>query len=199
MPRYARISVIAALVAAISAIGLVSPAMAAGSQPVYSNAIAVDAPRGGKGGIQTPFVYCPNYEQKPRVRVRIESETTGYTYTYRWRGALPVVGFPRVEPGRYEVRTKATCGTTTKTWVESVEVKEKTAERTVSPAEWRRVKRGMTLERVREIIGYSGQLAGNSYGGASYRTYEMMPFWRYSILEFRHGRVVSKLWNAAHD
>ena len=90
-------------------------------------------------------VDCPNYEQKPRVRVRIESETTGYTYTYRWRGALPVVGFPRVEPGRYEVRTKATCGTTTKTWVESVEVKEKTAERTVSPAEWRRVKRGMTL------------------------------------------------------
>jgi hypothetical protein len=62
----------------------------------------------GKGGIQTPFVHCPNYEQKPAVRVVIESETTEDTYVYRWRGALPLVGSTRVEVGRYEVTTKAT-------------------------------------------------------------------------------------------
>ena len=153
---------------------------------------------GGKGGVNAGHVWC-SYSAEPRVKVAIESLHTGETYNYRWRGALPNMAFPRVEVGRYEVRTTGTCGTTTKTWVETVRVREKTPERTVSRAEWRRIKRGMTVERVRQIIGYNGEVYRYGYGGRTSHRYDMMPFWRFSIVEYRNGRVVSKMWNVDHD
>ena len=87
----------------------------------------------------------------------------------------------------------------TRNWVETVQVKEKTAQRIVSWDEWRRIKRGMTVDRLRQIVGYSGPVYRYGYGGLSNRRYDMMAFWRFSIVEYRDGRVVSKLWNAAHD
>ena len=133
------------------------------------------------------------------MRVAIESLRTGETYSYRWRGALPNMAFLRVEVGRHEVRTTAACRTNTRTWVETVRVKEKTAQRTVSQGEWRRIKRGMSADRVRQIVGYAGEGYRYGYGGLSRRRYDMMRFWRWSIVEYRHGRVVSKWWNVAHD
>ena len=54
------------------------------------------------------------------------------------------------------------------TWVEPARVREKTAERTVSPEQWRRIKRGMTVERVGQIVGYSGGGLGSSFARSSY-------------------------------
>ena len=89
-------------------------------------------PAGGKGGVSAGDVWCSKYLAEPRVVVVIVSLRSGETFNYRWRGALPSMAFPRVEVGRYAVRTAGICGTTTRTWVETVRVKEKTPERTVS-------------------------------------------------------------------
>ena len=166
---------------------------------MHSDTYAWDAPAGGKGGVNAGDVWCSTYPAEPRVEVVIESLRTGETYNYRWRGALPNMAFPRVEVGRYEVRTNGTCGTTTKVWVEMVRVKEKSHERTVSRAEWRRIRPGMSVDRVRQIIGYNGAVYRYGYGKRSSHRYDMMPFWRWSLVEYRSGRVISKLWNAAHD
>ena len=185
---------------ALGAVGLLSPATAAaGPRPLHSATQAWDAPVGGKGGVNAGHVWCSTYPAEPTVRVAIESLRTGKTFNYRWHGALPNMAFPRVEVGRYEVRTKATCGTTTKTWDEVVRVKEKTHERTVSRAEWRRIKRGMTADRVRRIIGYDGEVYRYGYGGLTNHRYDVMSFWRFSIVEYRNGHVVSKMWDVPHD
>jgi hypothetical protein len=190
-----RVGVVAALVAGISAMGLVSPVSAAVPTPRIGDAHAFDAPQGDRGGIETPYVYCSTYRAEPRVRVDFESLRTGRTHTYQWTGSLPNMGFPRVEVGRYRVTTAATCRGTTRTREQNVTVREKAPRTTVSRAEWRRIKRGMTVERVRRIVGY----AGESMPGSTGRIYDMMPFWRWSVVDYRNGRVVSKMWNVGHD
>jgi hypothetical protein len=188
----------AGLAAAIIAIGGAAAPAHAAPRPYHFEAIAFDAPQGGKGGVMTPFVACSNLRVEPRVRSVIQNTATGQTWTYRWRGALPGYGFPRVEVGQYEVRTRATCGTTTRRWTDTVRVEEKTPERTVSRAEWRKIKRGMTVDRVAQIVGYRG-VRGGRHAGTVTRTYDMMRFWRWSVIEYREGRVVYKRWNVDHD
>lgn len=194
----ARFGLVVAIALVSGAVGVPTPAAATSPRLHYENAVAVHAPEGRKGGLMTPGVWCSNPSVNPRTRVVIESLGTGETWRYRWRGVLPGYGFPRVDLGQYEVRTRGTCGQRTRNWTETLRVREKTVERTVSRPEWRRIRRGMSTDRVAKIIGYDGKFAGR-WRGKRMRQYDMMPFWRWSIVEYRDGRVVSKHWNVGHD
>lgn len=172
------------------------PADAAG-EPKIGDTQAVDAPTGKKGGLLTPYVACASYDNEPRVRTVIEGVGNGFRDVYEYRGTYPGYGFPRVTVGRYEVTTTARCGSTKATRVETVRVREKSAKRTVSRAEFSRIKRGMTRARVKKIIGYDGR--GSRYAGEMTRTYDMMPFWQIALVVFRDDRVVKKHWRVGHD
>jgi hypothetical protein len=189
-----------AAVLALATAGTLGPLSSAATapRPLNGGVQAFDAPIGGKGAVDPSGAYCSNYRVEPRTRVVIESLATGRTWTYHWTGALPGMAVTRVEVGSYEVRTRGTCRGTTRRWVETVRVKEKTAQTTVSIAEWRRIKRGMTPQRVARIVGYHGDSAGR-FAGQVARRYHMMRFWRWSIVYYRNGHVVSKAWNVGHD
>ena len=122
----------------------------------------------------------------------------GYTRTYRWKGALPGVYFPRVKVGTYRSTTTAWCRTNKATRTQAVRVTEKTLQTTISRAEFRRIKRGMSRDRVRHIVGYPGLDAG-TYAGEATRNYDMMAFWRWASITYRDGRVVRKAWDVDHD
>ena len=169
-----------------------------GPRPVIQDAQAFRAPIDGKGGIENPFVSCTNYRVEPRVRWVLENTATGYTRTYRWKGALPGVYFPRVKVGTYRSTTTAWCRTNKATRTQTVRVTEKTLRTTISHAEFRRIKRGMSRDRVRHIVGYPGLDAG-TYAGERTRNYDMMAFWRWASITYRDGRVVRKAWDVDHD
>jgi hypothetical protein len=171
------------------------PALAA-AKPQIDDTRVERAPIGKKGGLMNPVVWCPSGAE-PRVRTVVEGVTNDFHDVWRYRGTLPGLFFPRVRVGRYQLSTTARCQRKVAKRVEVVRVKEKTARTTMSRAEFRRIKRGMTRAQVRRIVGYDGH--GSRYGAWMYRTYDMMPFWRYSNVEFRHGRVVRKSWNVDHD
>lgn len=181
---------------ALTPLGL-SPASAA-VVPQIQQSQAFDAPVGGKGGIMSPYVSCSNYRIEPRVRWTVTRLATGRSRTYRWTGALPGMHFPRVAVGRYRVRTVATCRGTSARKVDTVRVREKTYNGTVSRSEFRRVTRGMTRAQVAEIIGNDGRDPFR-YNGVTTRTYDMMAFWSWSIIRYRDGRVVDKFWDVGHD
>lgn len=195
-PRHVRLFL---LLAVLGVAALTAPAAhAATPRPVIDDAVVIDAPIGEKGGIMTPFVGCSNFRVEPRVRVVMKSLESDWTRSFRWRGAFPAAGFPRAAVGQYKIRTAAWCHGNKRTRTELVTVVEKTRRATVSSGEFRRIKRGMTRERVREIVGYGGTAAG-FYAGKRVRTYDMMAFWAFAIVEYREGRVVRGSWDVDHD
>ena len=170
----------------------------AGPRPVIHDAQAFRAPVDGRGGIESPYVSCTNYRVEPRVRWVLENTATGSTHTYRWKGALPGVYFPRVRVGTYRSTTTAWCRSNRATRTQSVRVTEKTLQNTISRPEFRRIKRGMSRDRVRHIVGYPGVDAG-TYAGETTRNYDMMAFWRWASITYRDGHVVRKAWDVEHD
>jgi hypothetical protein len=159
---------------------------------------AFDAPTGGKGGISNPVASCTNYRVEPRTTWTLTSVASGWSKSWSWRGTLPGMYFPRVEPGDYRSKTTVRCRTQSKTRTHRVHVDEKTSAETVSRAEWRQIRRGMTRARVANTVGNPGRDPFR-YGGKTVLTYDMMPFWRWSLVTYRDGRVVSKSWNVGHD
>ena len=69
---------------------------------------------------------------------------------------------------------------------------------TVSRAEWQRIKRGMTRAEVAAIVGSDGRDPFR-YAGRVTVTYDLMAFWKWSLIEYRGGRVTAKYWNVGHD
>ena len=159
---------------------------------------AFGAPTGAKGGVKNPPVWCSNFRVEPRVRWTLRNPESGYSETFRWRGVLPGIAFPRVEVGTYTSRTVARCRDRRKVRIQTVTVEQKTPRTTISRAEFRRIRRGMSPKQVRDVVGYRGRPAGH-FAGERMRNYDMMRFWRWSVVVYRDGEVRSKYWDTAHD
>lgn len=159
---------------------------------------AVPAPKDEQGGVLSPYVSCPEGQGAPRVKWVLTSLATEESQTYRWRGALPGVHFPRVDAGPYHSRTVAWCRGDKTTRVHELRVAQKTYRRTVSRREFRKVRRGMTRAEVREVVGFGGRDC-SAHGGRRTCVYDMMAFWRWSLITFEDGEVVSKSWDVGHD
>jgi len=104
----------------------------------------------------------------------------------------------RYPVGRYRVTTTATCGTHHATNRSTVRIGQKTAATTISRTEFRRLRRGMTRAQVTRIVGSQGPTYQEGNGRTS-TSFDLMPFWRFTFLGFRDGRLVSKWWDVAHD
>jgi hypothetical protein len=183
--------------AALIFAGATAPAHAA-TTPHIGPALAYSAPTAQKGGIENPVAYCDNHNVEPRTRWVLKNPDTGYSRTFRWRGALPGIAFPRVAVGTYTSRTTAWCGRHEAVRTQTVVVEQKTARTTISRAELRRIRRGMTAAEVRDIVGYRGTYAGH-WNGKTSRVYDMMAFWRWTQIVYRDGHVVAKYWDVDHD
>ena len=162
-----------------------------------SPAPAFDAPAGGKGGISNPVVWCSDYSD-PKTTWTLTNLESGWTETWSWRGSYPGYYFPRVPAGEYRSETLGTCRGVDNARSQRLTVAEKTVDGTVSRAEWRRIHRGMTRGEVAEIVGSDGR-DPNRYAGKLTLTYDLMAFWRWSVVEYRGGRVTAKYWNVGHD
>ncbi len=186
------------LTALLTAGLLATGSPAAAAPPTIYDARAFDAPQDEKGGVLSPSTMCDDYRVTPRNKMVLENLQTGSRKAVRWRGSGPGYRFPRVKVGRYEVRTTVNCRGQRAAKTQRVRIEQKTAKSTVSLAEWRQVERGMTRAQVRRIIGNGGR-DPFTYRGRTSWLYDMMPFWRWSILTYRDGRVVKRFWNVGHD
>jgi hypothetical protein len=64
----------------------------------------------------------------------------------------------------------------------------------MSRREFRHIRRGMTVVRVRGIVGYAGR-SSSIHGAVQRIRYDIMPFDRWTTVTYRHGRVVTKHWD----
>jgi len=198
----ARTVVVAALAAALTfPVGVASADVAPAERSRVTVRIgttpAFDAPIGRKGGVENPVALCSDYSD-PKSEWTLTNTETGWSRTYEWVGSLPGMYFPRVPVGEYLSESSATCRRVTRTRSEVVTVEEKTLEGTVSRAEWDQIRRGMTRVEVADIVGSNGRDPFR-WDGRLGVTYDMMPFWRWSLINYRNGRVVEKHWNVGHD
>ena len=199
-----RVSAAVVLIAAL-VVGTSETSVAGGAdahredpRPVIGKAQAFGAPTDEDGGIANPYVFCTGHSVEPRVRWDLTSEETGETQTFRWTGALPNIAFPRVEPGHYTSFAVARCGDVKAERRQDLEVVQKTPETTMSRAEFKAIKDGMTRRDVKEIVGYGGKSAGN-YKNEHGRTYDLMPFWHWTMLVFTDGLLTDKYSDVPHD
>ncbi len=169
-----------------------------GVSPRIPAPAAVDAPTGQKGGVLNPLVSCTRYTVDPRVKWTLTSVKTGKSHTYRWTGALPGMYFPRVRVGAYRSKTTAWCRGERLTRTHTVRVAQKTPATTISRAEFRRIRRGMTRARVRNMLGLDGKACWK-YAARTTCNYDMMAFWAWATVTYRDGRVVAKQWDVDHD
>lgn len=193
--RFALVAAVA--VAASAAVGGEAVA-AAERDPQIGAAVAIRAPIGAKGGVESPYVYCANSPASPKVRWVLTNTNTGRSLTYRWHGVNPTMRVPRVPVGTYKSKTTAWCRTVKGTRRQSLTVREKTHATTISRDEFRSIRPGMSATQVSKIVGYGGRSAG-SYAGKKMRTYDMMAFWSWALITHRDGGVVVKSWGVAHD
>lgn len=197
-----RVSHLVALIACIAMTAGLTPtgvAQAASPTPVISPPAAFDAPIGKRGGATNPHASCGgNYSLTPRMRWRVVNDATGAVTSFGWFDAYPGMRFPRLEVGTYTSKVVVRCRGTQAARTHRFTIQEKTAKGTISYPEFRRVKVGMPLQRVRRIVGNAG-VDPFSYGGNTNRTFHQMRFWAWSVIEFRHGRVHRKFWNVGHD
>ena len=198
-----RLSAAVLLVAASVAVGPSAPGLAAGAdratpEPVIGKAHAFGAPTGEDGGISNSYVFCTGQQVEPTVRWDLTDVESGEKQTFRWTGALPNIAFPRLPVGLYTSHTVARCGEVKATRNQDLEVLQKTAETTMSRAEFKALEDGTTRREVREIVGYGGRSAG-SYKNEHGRTYDLMPFWHWSQVVFTDGLLTDKYWDVAHD
>lgn len=77
-------------------------------------------------------------------------------------------------------------------------IEHKTARTTMSSAELKQIKTGMTQREVKRVVGYNGR-SGGKYAGTVSRTYDSMPCWSCSSVTFRGGRVITKSYDFDHD
>jgi hypothetical protein len=171
---------------------------AAGVQPRIPKPVAVDAPTAEKGGVLNPFVSCTRYTVEPRVKWTLTRVKTGKSHTYRWTGALPGMYFPRVAVGRYRSKTTGRCRGNQLTRVHTVRVIQKTLGSTISRAEFKQVRRGMSRAKVGEVVGFDGKACW-VYSGRTSCNYDMMSFWAWAMITYSDGRVVEKHWDVDHD
>lgn len=186
--------------ALLCAVGLTAHAPTASAQArdraQISETRVERAPIGQKGGLMNPVAWCRS-GARPRVRTVVTGLDNRFRRVWRYRGSYPGMYFPRVAVGRYRLTTRASCHRARARRVEVATVRRKTLRTTISPREFRRIKSGMSRDRVRRIVGYDG--SGTRLGRQMWRSYDMMKFWAYTSVEFRRGRVVSKSWNVDHD
>lgn len=175
-----------------------SAATAGRPQPRIGDTAAFDAPIGQRGGITNPTGTCPSWRVEPRFTWTLSNNRTSWSRTWRWTGALPGIAFPRVRVGGYTSTTTMKCRTTSFARTQQVRVGQKTRASTVSRGEWNQIRRGMTRAQVARIVGTDGRDRFRWDGKLSL-TYDMMAFWRWSLVTYRHGRVVEKSWNVGHD
>lgn len=189
---------------------LVAAVLLAGAGPAPASAAASPsaiigspqperAPFGAPGGLVSPYVVCAKPTQRPRVQWTVNNVATGQQQTYSWSGAVPAAKFPRVDPGAYASTTVATCKGRQTTRTETVVVTRKTRRTTVSHAEFHRIARGMSLKKVDRIVGYTGRSSWPVGRRREAVAYDMNRFWSWASVTFRHGHVVAKHWDVAHD
>lgn len=166
-------------------------------QTKISKAPAFDAPRGGKGGISNPVVWCSDYTE-PTTTWTLTNTQTGWTRTWSWKGSLPGYYFPRVPVGTYKSETNGKCRGVENSRSQQLIVAEKTTDGTVSRDEWNQIRNGMTRADIARIVGSDGRDPFR-YAGTVSVTYDLMGFWQWSIIEYRNGRVAAKYWNVGHD
>jgi hypothetical protein len=193
-PAFRRPVVVLALLLSVllAAVAVPQPARAADKATVVINAgFASRASYTGKGGILGPsFSVLPcGTEENEKVRLREFTVTVskkGKTVktTHRQMDLI------RLDPGTYGVRTKLRYSyrgvTTTKTKSQTIKVTRKTDATSVSDGEFRAIKRGMTLARVRSIVGGRGAY---EYG---YFFMDALQFEHSVGVQFEEGRVIDK-------
>jgi hypothetical protein len=151
------------------------------------------APIRAKGGIRSPRATCANRHLRPRVRWTVRNVRTGRRRTFRWAGTKRGA-FPRVRVGTYASTAAARCGARRTVRHDTVVVLRKTHATTMSRREFRHIRRGMTVVRVRGIVGYAGR-SSSIHGAVQRIRYDIMPFDRWTTVTYRHGRVVTKHWD----
>jgi hypothetical protein len=172
--------------------GAITPATASAARMTRPRPLR--APVGARGGIRPPHVTCVSPSLTPRVRWTVRNVRTGTRRIRSWTGGGRGTVL-RVAAGRYASTTVASCGTRRTVRHHAVHVRRKTAATTMSRAEYRRISLGMTRKQVTRVVGYPGR-ARAAGGGLQTVGYELMRFMRRTDVDYRHGRVVAKHWNA---
>lgn len=157
---------------------------------------ALDAPIGKKGGLTGPEVSCANPGVEPRVRWRVTRVETGRRWVRRY-DSVPGRPLLRVPPGTYRSRTTVTCGRARVVRRHLLVVERKTAETTVSRAEFDAVLIGMTREDMVAVLGLEGNCTSD--GTLTTCQFDQMALWPWVLITLENDVVIEKDWNVGHD
>lgn len=178
--------VLLVLVTALVSLGLMTPLSAtAAAKPVIYPVSKEYAPKGKKGVIILPYAYCSGTgEYRATIRRAGSSKVT----TVAWSFGLKRVS---VAAGTYRVSIKATCDGASATKASTVVVRKEKDSNTISRAEFKRIKVGLSLARVKTIVGTEGiDLGGSRYFDRRGSNFHWAEVW------FSKGKVAGKSWNA---
>lgn len=173
---------------------------ASASVTSHHNAQALPArQKGAKGAVLGAQFSCLEKQSylpdKYRLTVR-KKKNNKVVYTKTVKGSYRTLGQAgyleaRVKAGSYRATTTAWCGKSTKTVKKTVKVKTLKDSQTVSPAERKKVKRGMTKSKVEKIVGGRFHDCWETNRSGSLRTcHKLSTKWDTGVFfDFENGRV----------
>lgn len=167
--------------------GLVTtlPATAAAAEPPYIGGFGIEyAPKHENGAIVLPWMGCDGPGTNVATVVDI---TTKKSIRRTWQNGMSYVAVP---PGTYRVSIKATCNGASSSYTGTRTVKRETDKNTISKAEFKRIKKGMSLGKVKKIVGNSG------LGFGSIRLLDQRGNFAWAEISMKKGKVAGKWWYA---
>ena len=171
---------------ALGSVAALGPTAAAAGKPNIDGSFAVGASKSSKGGIWLPFAWCGDDVLDGPSSYKARIIRGGKTVARRSEPTDV-----RVKAGTYTVKTTVKCGSQSKTFTEKVKVERKTDRNTISRSEYNRIKDGMTLAKVKKIVGTKGELLFED-AGMSERYFEGVGYGDLAVVAFEDGRVVEK-------
>jgi len=142
------------------------------------------APKHKNGAVVLPWMGCDG----PGTNVASVLNTkTNQSIRRTWKFGMSYVAVP---PGTYRVSIKATCNGASSSYTGTRTIKRETDKNTVSRAEFKRIKKGMTLRQVKKIVG------NNGLGFGSIRLLDHRGNFGWAELSTRKGKIAGKWWHA---
>jgi hypothetical protein len=161
------------------------PAAAAAPTP-YIGGFGIEyAPKHRNGAVVLPWMGCPSGAGSNVATV--VSTKTNKTMHRSWMNGMSFVSLP---PGTYRVSIRSSCDGASSSYTGTRTIKRETDKNTITKSEFKRIKKGMSLKKVKKIVGNTGLDFGSTH------LLDHRANFGWAELQIRKGKVTSKWWHA---
>jgi len=169
----------------VAGLAATPPSAAAAEPKPHIGGFGIEyAPKHRNGAVVLPWMGCQGSGSNVATIVNTKTKKTIHR---SWMFGMSYVSVP---PGTYRVTIKATCNGASSSYTGTRTVKRETDKNTITKSEFKRIKKGMSLNKVKTIVGNKGLAFGSTH------LLDHRGSFGWAELSIKNGKVAGKWWHA---